>query len=179
MLQITERTVSADEQRLVVQNRRNEAIQKELDLIKQLRSQQNFFTQLAGGATNVQQSVIPPPEKAKTYAAPTQPKEQFQMPESRGKWWRNTQTERGNNLSLLDTTKVRIEDNRTLNRVLQDQIEIQNKVTESLTQAASIAEYGGMVFGQLSMAMLQGQNIGDVLAETFKNLVSQLIQALS
>lgn len=43
----------------------------------------------------------------------------------------------------------------------------------------SIAEYGGAVFGQMAMAMIQGTSIGDVLVTTFKNLVSQLIQAVA
>lgn len=71
LLQISTKLITVEEQRMVIQNRKNEATQKELDLIKKLRAQQEFFTKLAGGATNVQESVIPPPPPPKTAKAKT------------------------------------------------------------------------------------------------------------
>ena len=188
LLQITERTVTVEEQRAVVQERRNKAIQKELDLIKQLRAEQGFFTNLAGGATNLQNSVIPPPEKVKTYATPAQKDSSLaamiamnaDWQQKKGKnWWRNTQTERGNNLGLQDTTKVRIEENRTLNKILAEQADVQAMLNEQLAGAASIAEYGGQVFGQMVAAMMNGQSIGDVLANAFKQIAVQIAAAVA
>ena len=180
-LQLSTRIITVEEKRLVVQNRRNEAIQKELDLIKQLRSQQNFFTQLAGGATSVQQSIIPPPEKAKVTRSvnAAQPKERFQMPESRGKWWRNTQTERGNDLNATPNVQVSIDQNKQLNQILAEQADIQAIVNEQLAGAAEIAAYGGQVFGQMFSAMMNGQSIGDVLANAFKQIAVQIAAAVA
>ncbi len=99
--------------------------------------------------------------------------------QKKGKWWRDTGTERGADLTLADTTKIRVQENTALNQILAEQASVQARVNEQMTQANAIAEYGSAVFGQMAMAMMSGQNIGDVLATSIKNLVSQLIQAVA
>ena len=94
-------------------------------------------------------------------------------------WWRRTQTERGADLTMQDTTKLALGENKQLNQILAERSDIQRGLNEQMAQANGIAEYGGAVFGQMAMAMMQGTSIGDVLATTFKNLVSQLIQAVA
>lgn len=127
-------------------------------------------------------------KEPKRYTAPT-PKDtelsrmvtmNTEYQQKKGKnWWRNTGTERGADLTLTDTTKIRLEDNKTLNKILAEQAEITAGLNAQMETSNSLAEYGGAVFGQMTMAMMQGANIGDVLATTFKNLVSQLIQAVA
>ena len=149
--------------------------------IAQYRKEQAFYTKFGGGATAVQQSDIPPPEKAKATRSvtATQPKERFQIPESRGKWWRNTQTERGNNLSATPNVQVSIDQNKQLNQILAEQADIQAIVNEQLAGAAEIAAYGGQVFGQMFSAMMNGQSIGDVLANAFKQIAVQIAAAVA
>ena len=188
-LQISQKIITVEEKRAVIQDRRNKAIQKELDLIKQIEAKVNFYGAFAG-ATNLQQSVTPgppPPKKTTTYGTPTQKDGSLasmiatsnDWQQKKGKWWRETGTMTVADTSLMDTTKVRLEDNKALNQILAEQANVQANLNAQIETANSLAEYGGAVFGQMAMAMMQGSNIGDVLATTFKNLVSQLIQAVA
>lgn len=99
--------------------------------------------------------------------------------QKKGKWWRETQTFRGNNLGMQDTTKVRIEENSTLNKILAEQADVQAMLNEQLAGAAQIAEYGGQVFGQMVAAMMNGESIGDVLANAFKQIAIQIAAAVA
>lgn len=48
-----------------------------------------------------------------------------------------------------------------------------------MEQSNQLAEYGGQVFGQMAMAMMQGTNIGDVLIDSLKRMVAQLVAAVA
>ena len=180
---------TAESKRAQIEARRLAAIKKEEDAMKGLNTQIEFYTKFAG-TDNLQKGNIPAPTappKTKTYATPTQKdgslasmiatSNDFQQ--KKGKWWRETGTMTGADTSLMDTTKVRLEDNKALNQILAEQANVQANLNAQIETANSLAEYGGAVFGQMAMAMMQGSNIGDVLATTFKNLVSQLIQAVA
>ena len=189
LLQISLRTITVEEKRAVIEERKAKAIAEQRKEIEKIEARQKFYGSFAG-ATNLQQSVTPPPPppKTKTYAAPTQRDSAFasmvamnsDFQQKKGKnWWRQTGTERGADLTMQDTTKLALGENKQLNQILAERGEIQRALNEQMIQANGIAEYGGAVFGQMAMAMMQGTSIGDVLATTFKNLVSQLIQAVA
>ena len=94
-------------------------------------------------------------------------------------WWRRTQTERGADLTMQDTTKLALGENKQLNQILAERSDIQRGLNEQMAQANGIAEYGGQAFGQLAMALMNGQNLGEVFAEMLKKLVAQLVAAVA
>ena len=52
-------------------------------------------------------------------------------------------------------------------------------LNEQMMISNDLAAQGAAVFGDMAIAMLNGQNIGDVLAESFKRLVAQLVEAVA
>jgi hypothetical protein len=48
-----------------------------------------------------------------------------------------------------------------------------------MTAANELAAMGGQAFGQLAMALMNGQNLGEVFVEMLKKMVSQLIAAVA
>ena len=184
LLQITERLITVEEQRMVVQNRRNDAIQKELDLIKQLRSQQNFFTNLAGGATSVQNSVIPAPTKEKVAkSAKSKTKKAFDFKSF------DQRMRGGFQESLFAAPEVFEKKQKTEQQPQKGGIgdpkywEMLAKAKEQhamqLQEFAEIAEYGGQVFGQMVNAMIQGENVGEVIANAFKQIAVLIAAAVA
>ncbi len=191
------------ERKLAIEKRKSLAISKEQAEIDKLKASQKFFETLGGGATNVQGAVIPKPDKPKTYAPPTvkdgalagmiSTSNDFQN--KKGKWWRDAQTVRGNDLTTFGNTKtikgtgpndtdttvldVRIEQNATLNKILAEQAEIQMQVNQQLAGMTEIAEFGGQVFGQMINAMMNGGDIGEVLVNAFKQIAIQIAAAVA
>ena len=173
--------VTIEEKRLDIQLRRNKAIADEKKEIDKLRASQEFFMSLAGGSTAVQQSIIPAPTKEKVakVAKDVQKVEKFETPANKGKWWRESQTVSTGNTQIADPTVKRIEENATLNKILFEQAQAQMMVNDQLAAMSEIAEYGGQVFGQMVAAMMNGESIGDVLANAFKQIAVQIAAAVA
>jgi len=160
-------------------------VKKEIaDVDKQIaeyRKQQAFYTSFAGGQNNLQGGNIPAPTKEKVakVAKDVQKVEKFETPANKGKWWRESQTVSTGNTQIADPTVKRIEENATLNKILFEQAQAQMMVNDQLAAMSEIAEYGGQVFGQMVAAMMNGESIGDVLANAFKQIAVQIAAAVA
>ena len=179
--------VTIEEKRLDIQLRRNKAIADEKKEIDKLRASQEFFMSLAGGSTAVQGAVIPDATNAKATTTPAQKDSALMadiarnndFQQKKGKWWRESQTVSTGNTQIADPTVKRIEENATLNKIIFEQAQAQMMVNDQLAAMSEIAEYGGQVFGQMVAAMMNGESIGDVLANAFKQIAVQIAAAVA
>ena len=158
--------------------------------IAEYRKQQAFYTSFAGGQNNLQGGNIPAPDKDKkgrTYGAVTQKDSALMadiarnndFQQKKGKWWRESQTVSTGNTQIADPTVKQIEENATLNKILFERAQAQMMVNDQLAEMSEIAEYGGQVFGQMVAAMMNGESIGDVLANAFKQIAVQIAAAVA
>lgn len=176
-----------NERKLAIEKRKTIALSKEQAEIDRLRIAQGFFERLAGGATAVQGAVIPNATNAKATTNPAQKDSALMadiarnndFQQKKGKWWRESQTVSTGNTQIADPTVKRIEENATLNKILFEQAQAQMMVNDQLAAMSEIAEYGGQVFGQMVAAMMNGESIGDVLANAFKQIAVQIAAAVA
>lgn len=172
---------TAAEKNLELENNKTRQLNKQYDIIKKIEASQRFMAALGGGATAMQNAVIPAPTKEKVakVAKDVQKVEKFETPANKGKWWRESQTVSTGNTQIADPTVKRIEENATLNKILFEQAQAQMMVNDQLAAMSEIAEYGGQVFGQMVAAMMNGESIGDVLANAFKQIAVQIAAAVA
>lgn len=150
----------------------------------------NLFIKLGGGATAIQKTVIPAAEKAKGGSSKdVKSKGGFNMEAFRQKMDGQFAESLFPAPELIDRSKNKgtsqvpqkggIGDPKYWEKIAQARINAQNAINDSLLQAADIAEYGGQVFGQMVSAMMNGESIGDVLADAFKRITIQIAAAVA
>ena len=149
--------------------------------IAEYRKQQAFYTSFAGGQNNLQGGNIPAPTKEKV--AKTKAKKPFDFKSF------DQRMRGGFQESLFAAPEVFEKKQKTEQQPQKGGIgdpkywEMLAKAKEQyamqLQEFAEIAEYGGQVFGQMVAAMMNGESIGDVLANAFKQIAVQIAAAVA
>ena len=175
---------TAAEKNLELENNKTRQLNKQYDIIKKIEASQRFMAALGGGATAMQESVIPEPTKekiAKSAKGKTKKAFDFKSFDQRMRG--------GFQESLFAAPEVFEKKQKTEQQPQKGGIgdpkywEMLAKAKEQhamqLQEFAEIAEYGGQVFGQMVNAMIQGENVGEVIANAFKQIAVQIAAAVA
>jgi hypothetical protein len=182
---------SADSKRAQIEARRIAALKEEQKQIDILISKRKFYETFAT-LPELQKSVVPPASESKkatkaiTEAAPKDSEMNRMIATSndfqkkKGNWWRQTGTfGPDTNTDIAKITNDQLGPNQTLNQILAERASIQSGLNEQMTAANELAAMGGQAFGQLAMALMNGQNLGEVFADMLKRLVAQMVAAVA
>jgi len=181
---------TAAQKNLELENNKTRALKEQYEIIKNINAEQAFYEKFAG-ETNLQKVTTPPPPPPPPETSGTKtPKGKKENPFDRlsfdAKMRFQQQAEMSDKFIAPPSGFGKDSKNEEPKKGgIGDPsywiglATAREKLNEQMAAANELAAMGGQAFGQLAMAMLNGQNLGEVFSEMLKKLVAQLVAAVA